>query len=178
MLCRKQPRFLLDKPVPISHLFEVRLAPGHWNRIKLAMWLRRRTYSTITRYCTLRLARKCSLRWTPRLRQAEVRVKDTHGVALEMHRHLMCLYGEDEKIIRLAALELGLTITAFVRLAIELFLPALAMEKHSRGYVTNAHLTEEAIRITKNIQIFAVNAGTRPFYRNLSCEYFDVDGYW
>lgn len=178
MQCQKQPRFLSGKPITISRLLEIRLAPGHWNRIKLTMLLRRRTYSTITRYCALRLARKCSLHWTARLREAEARVQDTNSAALEMHRHLMCLYGEDEKIIRLAALELGLTISAFVRLSLELFLPTLAMEKHSWRYVTNAQLTAEGIRITEKIQIFAVNAGTRPFYRNLSCEYFDVESYW
>jgi hypothetical protein len=178
MQCKKQPLFLADKPVQITHLLEVRLAPIHWNRIKLASWQRRRTYSTITRYCTLRLAWKCSLRWTPKLRQGVEGVRHGLNIAKDMHRHMMCLYGEDEKIIRLAAMELGLTITAFVRLAIELYLPMLVMEKHSSRLVTNEDLTWEGIRCTENIQIFAVNAGSRPFYRNLSCAYFAVDSYW
>lgn len=90
----------------------------------------------------------------------------------------MCLYGEDEKIIRLAAMELGLTISAFVRLALELYLPCLAMEKHSQMRVSDAELTWEGIRIIENVQIFAVNGGSRPFYRNLSCTHFDPSGYW
>jgi hypothetical protein len=178
MQCRKQPRFLENKPVEITRLLEVRLAPIHWNRIKLASWQRRRTYSTITRYCTLRLARKCSLRWTPKLRQVAVGVRQGLAIAKDMHRHMMCLYGEDEKLIRLAAMELGLTITAFVRLAIELYLSTLVMEKHNQRLITNAELTWEGIRIIENVEIFAVNSGTRPFYRNLSCTYFDIAGYW
>lgn len=75
-------------------------------------------------------------------------------------------------------MELGLTMTAFVRLALELYLSRLAMEKHSKPTVTDADLTWEGIRITESIQIFAVNAETRPFYRNLSCTYFDPAGYW
>ncbi len=178
MQCRKQPRFLENKPVQITHLLEVRLAPIHWNRIKLAAWQRRRTYSTITRYCTLRLARKCSLRWTPKLCQVTRRVKQGLAMAQDIHRHMMCLYGEDEKIIRLAAIELGLTITAFVRLAIELYLPTLVMEKRNQRLVSNNDLTWEGIRLIESIQIFAVNGGSRPFYRNLSCEHFPIDGYW
>jgi hypothetical protein len=178
MQCRKQPRFLEDKPVRISHLLEIRLAPLHWNRIKIAAWVRRRTLSTITRYCTLRLARKTSLRWTPKLRQATTEVRHGLAIARDIHRHMMCLYGEDEKIIRLAAMELGITITALVRLAIELYLGTLVMEKRSPRFVTNAQLTWEGIRIAESVQIFAVNADSRPFYRHMSCAYFDIDSYW
>ncbi len=178
MQCRKQPRFLEGKPIQITHLLEIRLAPIHWNRIKLAAWQRRRTYSTITRYCVLRLARKCSLRWNPKLRHVAVGVKDGLARAQDIHRHTMCLYGDDEKIIRLAAMELGLTITAFVRLAIELYLQTLAMEKRNSRFVSNAHLTWEGIRFVETIQIFAVNGGSRPFYRNLTCENFDIESYW
>ncbi len=178
MQCRTQPRFLKEKPVQITHLLEVHLAPIHWNRIKLCSWQRRRSYSTITRYCALRLARKCSLRWTPKLRQTAVGVKQGLAIAKDMHRHMMCLYGDDAKIIRLAAIELGLTITGFVRLAIELYLPTLVMEKHNQRLVSNANLTWEGIRFIQDIQIFAVNGGSRPFYRNLSCLCFDPDSYW
>jgi hypothetical protein len=178
MQCKKQPRFLEDKPVQISHLLEIRLAPRQWNRIKIAASTRRRTYSTITRYCALRLARKCSLRWTVKLRQAATGVRQGVGIVPDIHRHMMCLYGEDEKIIRLAAMELGITITAFVRLAIELYLETLAMEKRSRQFVTDAQLTWDGIRITESVQIFAVNADSRPFYRNLSCAYFTIGSYW
>src|SRR5688572_11967692 len=178
MLCNRQPRFLEDKPIRITHLLEIRLAPIHWNRIKYTAWARSRTYSTITRYCVLRLARKCSLRWTEPLRRATVGVQDGIAVAREMHRHMMCLYGDDEKIIRLAAIELGLTITALVRLALELYLRTLVMEKHSSRFVSNDQLTWEGIRFTKKIQIFALNGSSRPMYRHLSCINFDADSYW
>jgi hypothetical protein len=178
MQCRKQPQFLKDKPVQINNLLEVRLAPIHWNRIKIIAFQRRRTYSTLTRYCVLRLARKCSLRWSTKLRQATIVVKEGLAIAKETHRHMMCLYGEDEKIIRLAAIELGLTITAFVRLAIQLYLPMLAMEKRNRQLVDNTDLTSEGIRFIETIQIFAVNGGSWPFYRNLSCIRFGMDSYW
>lgn len=178
MLCRKQPRFLQHKGLPITHLLEIRVAPVHGNQIQLANRQRRRTYSTLTRYCSLRLARKCSLRWTSKLRQKHATVVQDIAEAQEFHRHLMCLYGDDVKLIRLAAMELGLTLSAFVRLAIELYLPVLAMEKHSRWFVSNEDLTWEGIRFIQEIQIFAVNGSARPFYRNLSCLPFEIDSYW
>jgi hypothetical protein len=178
MKCRRQPRFLENSPIQITNLLEVRLAPIHWNRIKILVWQRRRTYSTITRYCVLKLARKCSLRWTAKLSIATQRVKEGMDIAKDMHRHMMCLYGEDEKLIRLAAMELGLTLTAFVRLALELYLETLAMVKRSHRPITNDDLTWEGIRFTETMQIFAVNGGGWPFSRNLSCMRFDIDTYW
>ena len=178
MKCKQQPRFLEGKPIRITHLLEIRLAPLHWNRIKIAAWQRRRTYSTITRYCVLRLARRCSLRWTRKLHQAVDGVRHGLDIAQDMHRHMMCLYGDDEKIIRLAAIDLGLTITAFVRLALELFLQTLAMEKRNRWCVSSNDLTWEGIRFIESIQIFAVNGGGWPFSRELSCAPFAIDSYW
>jgi len=52
------------------------------------------------------------------------------------------------------------------------------MEKHSQMRVSDAELTWEGIRIIENVQIFAVNGSSRPFYRNLSCTHFDPSGYW
>ena len=178
MRCHKQPRFLQGKPVQISHLLEVRLAPMQWNRIKLCACRWRRTYSTITRYCVMKLARKCSLRWTPKMRAAGESVRGGLQIANDMHRHMMCLYGEDEKLIRLAAMDLGITMTAFIRLAIELYLPALAMEKRSRRTITGADLTWEGIRFTEHVQIFAANGGPWPAVRELSCQRFKIDSYW
>lgn len=90
----------------------------------------------------------------------------------------MCLYGEDEKLIRLAAMDLGITLTAFVRLAIELYLPLLAMEKRSRRIISDSDLTWEGIRFIESVQIFGVNGGPWPVARDLSCHRFDIDSYW
>ncbi len=178
MKCKSQPRFLENCQVHITNVLEIRLAPIHWNRIKIAAWQRNRTYSTITRYCVLRLARKCSLRWTPKLQAATQGVQRGLRIAKDMHRHMMCLYGDDEKIIRLAAMDLGLTLTAFVRLALELYLSAFAMEKRNRRPISNLTLTSEGIRFTEEVQIFAENGGGWPYARNLTCIKFPIESYW
>ena len=41
------------------------------------------------------------------------------------HRHQLCLYGADEKRLRLAALEIQVSVSALIRLALKLYLPRL-----------------------------------------------------
>jgi hypothetical protein len=178
MICRKQPAFLKNKPLKITNLLEIRLAASQWWRIVELSRRRRRTYSTITRYCVLRLARKCSLRWTPRMQKARARAKEELKSIPAQHRHMLCLYGEDEKLIRLAALELGLTLTTFVRLALALYLENLAMEKRSHRFVTGERLKWEAIRFIEKIHIFATDREGYPLLRDLTCIGFALASYW
>jgi hypothetical protein len=178
MICRKQPAFLKNKPLKITNLLEIRLAASQWWRIVELSRRRRRTYSTITRYCVLRLARKCSLRWTPRMQKARARAKEELKSIPAQHRHMLCLYGEDEKLIRLAALDLGLTLTAFVRLALALYLENLAMEKRSPRFVTGERLKWEAIRFIEKIHIFATDREGYPLLRDLTCIGFALASYW
>jgi len=95
-----------------------------------------------------------------------------------MHRHQMCLYGDDEKLIRVAAMDWGMTLSAFVRLALELYLSLLAMEKQSRQYCSDADLTESAIRLVQTITILASQAGPFPAFRELHCWHWELDSYW
>lgn len=169
---------MAGREIQISNILEARLAPSQWNRIKIAAWQRRKTYSTITRYCVLKLARKTTLKWTTKLRQTTQGVEQGLNIAKDMHRHLVCLYGEDEKLIRLAAIELGLTLTAFIRLAIELYLQTLAMVNRNQRFVSNDHLTWEGIRFTESVQIFATNSGDWPAIRSLNFVCFEIDSYW
>jgi len=178
MQCTKQPRFLLHRPVQITNVWEVRLAMHQWQRIRHLAALRRRTYSTITRYCVLRLARKASLHWTPRLKSARAAAKETHAQRQGMHRHMLCLYGDDEKLIRIAAMDLGMTVTGFIRLALELYLDSLAMEKRSKRFVSDETLTWEGIRLIEEIQIFAENTSIWPYQRSMNCFRFAFESYW
>lgn len=91
---------------------------------------------------------------------------------------MLCLYGEDEKLIRLAAMDLGLTLSAFIRLAIELYLSSLAMVNHSKLKVTDADLTAEGIRFLQQMQIFAANGGPFPLLRQISCIRYELESYW
>ncbi|MDH4199833.1 MAG: hypothetical protein OEV66_05555, partial [Spirochaetia bacterium] len=52
-------------------------------------------------------------------------VKAREKSAQQYHRHIMCLYGDDEKLIRLAAMRLGITVSHLIRMALYWFLPKL-----------------------------------------------------
>jgi hypothetical protein len=181
MKCLRQPKFLQDKPVQIANVIEVHLDAEQWRiLVKLARH-RRRTFSTLTRFCVLRLANRRELFWTKRLERAQKQARLRISIARaegKIHRHPMCLYGDDEKLIRVAAMDLGITMSAFVRLALELYLDMLAMEKQSKPYVTDAHLTENAIRLVQTITILTSRAGPFPNLWELNCWHWDLESYW
>jgi len=168
------------RTIQITNLLEVGLAADQWHRIKICAIMRRKTYTNITRYCVLRLARKCALQWTTRMRAAETGVKKELRFSPLRKRHMVCLYGEDEKLIRLAAMDLGITMSAFIRLALELYLPLFsnAMEKRSQRRISNEKLKGEGIRFLQEVQIYAENAGGWPFSRQITCIPFELSTYW
>lgn len=138
MICRKQPAFLTGKPTQISDVWEVQLQPALWRRLQMAAIQRQTTYSNITRYCVFRLAEKQNLRWNPVLQNA---LDSTRIVGrADLHRHMLCLYGEDVRLLRLAALTLGISVSAFIRICLWLYLPRIAMEIRSRKSVSSIEL--------------------------------------
>jgi hypothetical protein len=181
MKCMRQPRFLLGRAVQIANLIEVHLPAQQWRAIVQLARKRGWTFSMMSRFCVLRLAGKTRLEWTTRLREAHDEAKLRISIARaagEVHRHLMCLYGDDEKLIRVAAMDLGITLSAFVRLALELYLNFLAMEKHSKWYVTDAHLVENSIRLVEQMTIFASKAGPFPLLHELHSWHWELESYW
>jgi hypothetical protein len=181
MKCLRQPRFLAGKPVQIANVLDVHLSAEQWRTIVHLARKRRQTFSMMTRFCVLRLANKCHLVWTKKLERAhqEAKVRISRApTSGPIHRHQMCLYGDDEKLIRVAAMDLGITMSAFIRLALELYLPLLAMEKQSRRYVAFPDLVENAIRLVQTITIFASKAGPYPELCKLHCWPWDLDSYW
>jgi hypothetical protein len=181
MKCLRQPIFLVGKPVQIANVLDVHLPAAQWRMIVQLAHKRRRTFSMMTRFCVLRLVNKCHLVWTKKLERAHKAAKLRISIARAagpLHRHQMCLYGDDEKLIRVAAMDLGITMSAFIRLALELYLHLLAMEKHSKRQVTDPDLVEGAIRLVETITIFASKAGPFPELRTLDCWHWDLNSYW
>jgi hypothetical protein len=66
----RQPKFLLGKPVQIANLIEVHMAARQWRAIVHMARKRGWTFSMMTRFCVLRLASKCQIDWTSRLKEA------------------------------------------------------------------------------------------------------------
>jgi hypothetical protein len=177
MKCYKQPSFLRDKPTLITELWEVRLPVRLWQEIRRVARLRHCTYSTITRFCAFRLAERASLRWRKKLLQ--LRAQDSREYKEgQLHRHMVCLYGEDAKMLRLAAIEMGVTVSALIRLTLRLYLRRLAMEKHSKRHVSDAFLFWYAIKRWAKITLFACNDYALPAERQYVYQSFPAEWRW
>lgn len=106
-----------------------------WRRVVDLAEVSGRSYSWVVRYAVFRLIRRKSRQGhlgyvgNPAFRECLGNVLTPHplnrGVwgrragSAAKHRHRLCLYGEDELYIRLAAAQLGCSMTHLVRLAIE-----------------------------------------------------------
>jgi len=124
MKCRKQRKY---HKLEIASVWEVRLDTKLWTRIVKAANERgsRCTFSWITRYCVFRLVRKKNLHMRKAMKIHSNKVKTSHKTAIKHHRHMLCLYGHDEKLLRLTAMQLDVTVSHLIRLALEWFLPKL-----------------------------------------------------
>ena len=131
MKCRRQPPFLKDKPTPIEDLWEVHLVNTIWEEISLIARKQKVSYSTVARYCIFRFVERKDLRMDKKCQSLHLKNKMQLAAAKAVHRHLVCLYGEDVVMLRLAAIRLKISVSALIRLALALYLPRLAMENQS-----------------------------------------------
>ena len=178
MKCKRQPPYLLLKPTPIADLWEIRLSESHWKALVNAARQRRCSYSNITRYCIFRLAERQNLAWRKCLTQAALKVKADAPSGREGHRHLVCFYGEDLKLVRLAAMTLGINVSAFVRLALFLFLPRIALENHSKKSVSAKELFYLGIKRWQHVHHTAVNNFHIPQLRRFTFSNFFPWQWW
>ncbi len=131
MKCCRQPPFLTGKPTPIEDLWEVHLASTIWEKITSLAREQKVSYSTIARYCIFRFVEQKDLKMDKKYLRLHKQNKMNMAEEKAMHRHLVCLYGEDVVLLRLTAMRLKISVSALIRLALVLYLPRLAMENQS-----------------------------------------------
>ncbi|MDH5716456.1 MAG: hypothetical protein OEZ22_02325 [Spirochaetia bacterium] len=144
MRCKKQP---LGAKIEIKNVWEVRMDLLLWDKVIRTAKLRKKTYSWIVRYCVFELARKKSLRWTEKLQQIDKEIKSKKSE--NQHRHMLCLYGDDEFLLRNSALILGITVSQLIRIALELFLNRVL-----NGKTSDKNLFWRGIKLFAQIKIF------------------------
>jgi hypothetical protein len=96
----------------------VHLSPRLWSGVRQAARKRHVTYSWITRFCAFRLIERQALRTHRMVGYAKQQVQKEKEISSEKHRHLVCFYGEDIKFVRYAALELGISVSVLIRIAL------------------------------------------------------------
>ncbi len=178
MKCLKQPAFLANKPAKISNLWEVQLSRKLWQSLRGRAKLRRSSYSTITRYCVFRLVEQQNLRTLPLYTSVLNQIREEMRETPTKHRHMVCLYGDDEVLIRIAAMRLGTTVSALIRLALWLYLPRIAMEKHSGKAISDHTLFWRGIKRWAQIRCNAINTLGIPTLRTFTFSSFAPHTWW
>ena len=119
--------------VAIDSILEIRLHDETWGKIVRIANIKHKSFSWVVRYAVFRLIKrkdhvKYIQGWESEDRHekfrnlselARVKRVPTTGSHGSMHRHKLCLYGEDELLIRLCAARLSCTMSHLVRLALE-----------------------------------------------------------
>ncbi len=116
-----------ENRLTISCIFEIQLARKYWQRISTLAEKHSISYSWIVRLCLFKLLQRPN----DRLQHMTIMLKEKfidHG---RDHRHMLCLYGEDERYVRFKAATLGMTISKLVRCSLELYLDQVEAELES-----------------------------------------------
>lgn len=159
MKCRKQLKY---HKIPISNLWEVRLDGDIWQRVKRVANARGCTYSWIVRYCVFRLARKTHIVMRPAMENLSREIKRHYRYTQKLHRHMLCLYGEDEMLIRLAAMKLSVTLSHFIRLSLYWFLSKVECYK-----VTWSEIFYHGTKICRYFDYSRKNTYKFPYYETI-----------
>jgi len=177
MKCTRQPEFLAHKPTKITEVWEVRMPRSLWRRVCATAMRRGTSFSLISRFCAFALAERNQVRGRRAL--SELHEIDRNDYAAgDHHRHLVCLYGEDARLLRLAAIQLGISVAALFRIALKLYLRRLDMDIHSQRYVSDACLFWRGIKRWIAIPLTATNNLTLPTQRSFTFQSFPPEQRW
>lgn len=178
MKCKSQPQFLAGRASQVTDVWEVKLPKSMADRLRRSSTCRKSSYSSITRYCAFRLAEKEKLRWSGLIVRARGEIRKMQAPADKRHRHMVCFYGEDIKLIKLAAMALNISVSEFIRIALWLYLPRLVMDSHNRKYVSDAELFWLGIKRWLCIPLGALNNARQPTLRRYLFSSFPPAHWW
>ena len=134
----------------VDHFLEIRLNQVTWTKIVKIAGQKEKSYSWIVRYCVFRLikrqmddgfvhpwltsekGRKKWKKFGALSRQTRNHIYAENGKPGNLHRHKLCLYGNDEMLIRMTAGKFNFSMSHLVRLALEWNLGELERQSHGR----------------------------------------------
>ena len=143
---------------PIQNVWEVKIKGDVWEKIQMLAQTKKVTYSWIVRFCVF-----TAITMAPNqvsgvenptvshlMTQDNSGTKNTKsikGPKKKSHRHKLCLYGEDEKLLRISAMELGITVSAFIRICLDQFLETVEDAEY-------ADLFSRGIKLGKEYRLY------------------------
>lgn len=95
-----------------------------------------------------------------------------------IHRHVVCLYGDDARFLALAAMTLRMSVSELIRIALWLYLPRLALGIHNRKYVSDAALFWRGIKQWLAISLTGNNLMRTPAIRRCTFASFLPAHWW
>lgn len=132
MKCNKKPFNNETAETVISGIIEVLVPLSLWQRIKKVKKKNPSlTYSWISRYALFKLLRRSGHErfiGNPKLQRLRKDDRNYSKAREKCHRHSLCLYGSDEESIQQLSLELRISISALVRIALLWYLQELEVE--------------------------------------------------
>ena len=128
--------------VEIPNILEIRLKQDSWERVVRLAGLKKKSYSWVVRYCVFRFIKRQNMKQylectTSAKKQEKYAIMQRraleHISEEDLHRHKLCLYGDDELWIRITAGILHCTMSHLVRLALEWNLDELECMAHGKS---------------------------------------------
>ena len=124
-----------NESMSIDSVLEIRLCKNTWEKIVEVAVVSGKSYSWVVRYSLFRLIKRKNLQgylncWENRSISNKFHMlsgvaREKKEMSKEQHRHKLCLYGNDELFIRLAAGCLNVTMTHLIRIALEKYLDTM-----------------------------------------------------
>ena len=118
---------------PIANVLEIRLNSETWEKVTKVADSMETTYSWVVRYALFRFIRRGRPLSEPLAQTGE---SQGSGRRLrQLHRHRLCLYGDDELFVRIFAGRVGVTMTRLVRMALARYLDSLVRKIFMWEYI-------------------------------------------
>jgi len=176
--------------IPIDNVLEIRLPSLTWNKIKWIAVCKNCSYSWVVRYAVFRMIKRVDqfhpdnentgLR-SGKIAKLNELVRRERANSQNKHRHRLCLYGQDELFIRIAAAKLGCTMSHLVRMALGLYLdnlvskfPVFGHFRGSRGRFSRAAWRCLGIKIYHGVRFHTM----RPRQQHLEFIHYQKSDYW
>jgi len=90
------------------------------------------------------------------------------------HRHILCLYGDDEKLLRITAMELiSITVSQLIRLALYKYLPSVEQRSFEWRYIYYY-----GTKITRRLDLLRINLLEFPAIDTIFHEKWPYRSWW
>ncbi len=174
----------------VDSILEIRLCQDTWKKVQQVARIKNSSYSWVVRYALFRLIKRSNMRrYLNSLHRTFGRhtIQETDKLLVLnefarqrrfrsdlKHRHRLCLYGADEVFIRLAAAQMGCTMTHLVRLALEFYLDRMLGSLGVKSRARQAFWYWLGIKVTQDVEFHTLPLPKRyiHLHRYPKWEYF------